>query len=82
LTAEPRVKVSVEDGTENALQRSHPGSTTSIISAQQQHNETGSENLVPLDLSAVIEGWERLREDVRQAILLLVGRHAEKDTDG
>jgi hypothetical protein len=81
LTAEPRVKVSVEDGTENALQRSHPGNTTSIISGQQEHNERGSEDLVPPDLSAVIEGWEQLREDVRQAILLLVDRHTEKDTD-
>jgi hypothetical protein len=78
LTEEP----SVEEGTVNALQRSHPGNTTSIISVQQEHNERGSEGLVLPDLSAVIQAWERLREDVRQAILLLVDRHAEKDTDG
>jgi hypothetical protein len=36
----------VEEGTENALQQSHPGNITSIISAQQEHNETGLETSI------------------------------------
>ena len=63
---------SVEEGTENALQLSNPGSTTSIISAPQKQNLLCSEIPPTPDLAVVIEAWDGLPETVREAILLLV----------
>jgi len=68
LTKEPPV----EEGTENALQLSKPGSITSIKSAQQKQNLLCSEIPPTPDLAAVIKAWGSLPEEVKQVILLLL----------
>ena len=67
----------VEERTENALQRSHPGHTTSIISTQQERNLLCAGYPPTPNLATVIEAWERLPEMVKQAILLLVSKGQE-----
>ena len=64
----------VEERTENALQRTHPGRTTSIISAQQEQNLLCAGYPPTPDLATVIEAWDQLAEEVKQAIVLIVRR--------
>ena len=69
----------VEEGTVTALQQSHPGSITSITSAQREHNENASDEPVDPDLRSLVEAWSRLPQDVRHVILVLVGQNMERE---